>query len=1042
MKHLLLTLALFIPFSLFSQNQEAYFTENPTLSPNGKIIIFSYDSDLWQVSKDGGLAVRITALDGNETHPRISPDGKWLAFTSTQYGNSDVFIMPLGGGDIKQLTYHQGSDVVSNWTWDSQSVLFTSSRLSRINTYEVNINGGTPKYLFNHYFNNLHNVAIHPSTGDIYFNESWESNNFANRKRYKGAFNPNIKTYNPETKEYKEHTTYDGKDFDVTIDRNGTVYFLSDEYNGEYNLYTFDNGKKKRLTKFETAIWEPFVSADGSTIVFHRDYQLYTFDTKSKRSKKVEVLVNRNKTLAKEQTFNTRRNVSDFDVSSDGKKFAFVSRGELFVSDIGGKYVKQLATRTDGRVMEVYWLEDDKSLIFSQTVGGYQNWFTISADGTGKEKQLTSDNRNNRFMAMNSDRSKAVYFSGRDEVRLIDLESFESSLLAKDELWGFQNSRPHFAFDDKHVVYNAKKNFETEIYLINIDTKEKSNLSNTAVSENAPVISPDGSYLYFVSNPTQASYPYGLRDANIYRTSLQRRARPFKSNKFDELFAEKEKKEKKDTTEKEEEKPMLEIDMDGLMDRATSVGVTFGTQNPPYVIHKGDKVTLLYTSNHDEGSYKMWKTVLEPFERPKTTAIKGATAFGLNIKTAKNKYYTIIRGNITEINLGGNSTKAIEINHSFRRNLNDEFNQMYYETWANLEENFYNETFHGINWSEMRDRYAAYLPYVNNRQNLRKMTNDLLGELNTSHFGFSTFGREESTYYGTTSLATGILFQNQDPYRVDRIVKESPADYPDLDIKKGDRLIAVNDNRVDSDMNREMYFNAPAREDEIKLTFERAGSEFDVKIHPTSYFTVRNLIYDEWEDQCQEKVDEMSNKRIAYVHMKNMGGGELQKFLKEMVSEGQQRDALILDLRWNTGGNVHDNVLRFLSQKTYLNWKYREGELTNQSNFNPANKPIILMTNEQSLSDAEMTAAGFKELGLGKILGTETYRWIIFTSGKGLVDGSFYRLPSWGCYTLGGDNLERTGVAPDIYVRETFEDRLNGRDPQLDMAIAEILKQL
>jgi tricorn protease len=176
--------------------------------------------------------------------------------------------------------------------------------------------------------------------------------------------------------------------------------------------------------------------------------------------------------------------------------------------------------------------------------------------------------------------------------------------------------------------------------------------------------------------------------------------------------------------------------------------------------------------------------------------------------------------------------------------------------------------------------------------------------------------------------------------------------------------------------------------------------------------------------------------------MKNMSGGELQNFKREMVSEANQRDAIILDLRYNTGGNVHDEVLQFLSQKPYLQWKYRDGAMAPQPNFAPAVKPIILIINEQSLSDAEMTAAGFKALGLGKIIGVETYRWIVFTSSKGLVDGSSYRLPSWGCYTLDGDNLEKTGVAPDIKVSENFVDRLEGKQPQLDKALEEIFNQL
>ncbi|MDP3582170.1 MAG: S41 family peptidase, partial [Ignavibacteria bacterium] len=165
-----------------------------------------------------------------------------------------------------------------------------------------------------------------------------------------------------------------------------------------------------------------------------------------------------------------------------------------------------------------------------------------------------------------------------------------------------------------------------------------------------------------------------------------------------------------------------------------------------------------------------------------------------------------------------------------------------------------------------------------------------------------------------------------------------------------------------------------------------------------------------------------------------------ENFLIEMTNEFHYKEGLIYDLRFNTGGNVHDAVLQFLSQRPYLQWKYRSGALTIQPNFAPAAKPIVILINEQTLSDAEMTSQGFKQLGLGKIIGTESYRWIIFTSGKSLVDGSFYRLPSWGCYTLDGKDLEAEGVKPDIYVKTTFKDRLENKDPQLDKAIEEVMK--
>ncbi|MEO6818561.1 MAG: S41 family peptidase, partial [Ginsengibacter sp.] len=209
------------------------------------------------------------------------------------------------------------------------------------------------------------------------------------------------------------------------------------------------------------------------------------------------------------------------------------------------------------------------------------------------------------------------------------------------------------------------------------------------------------------------------------------------------------------------------------------------------------------------------------------------------------------------------------------------------------------------------------------------------------------------------------------------------------------------------------------------------------------YNEMSGQLYDEWVNNNKKKVDELGKNQIGYVYMKDMTAPSLDQFEKDMVSDAvAQKKALILDLRYNTGGNVHDAVLQMLSQKPYLQWKYRDGKMSPQPNFAPAAKPIILLINEQTLSDGEMTAAGFKELKLGKVLGNETYHWIIFTSAKQLVDGSMVRLPSWGCYTLDGNNLEHTGVKPDILVINTFLDRMEGNDPQIKAAVSEIMKEL
>lgn len=1033
----------FISVLVTAQDGRAYFLSNPCLTPDGQTVIFSFEGDLWKANVNNGQATRLTAMQGYETSPRVSPDGKWIAFSGRQYGNSDVFVVPINGGDVKQITWHSGNDEVTSWSWDSRSVYFNSGRMGQIAGFKVSAEGGTPVRVFGNYFFQFdHNLFEHPTSGEIFFNDTWESSNQVQRKRYKGPFNPDIQSYNPKTKQHKKYTDWQGKDFGATIDRNGNVYFISDEANGEYNLYTLDNGKKKGLTRFSSSIKTPQVNANGGKVVFERDYQLWVYDVRSDKETRLDISIIRNNTLPKEKDFEVRGNISAFDVSPDGKKLAFVSRGELFVSDVEGKFIQEINRNSGERVKEVKWLSDNRTLLFNQTLNGYTNWYSMRADSSAAPKQLTSDKKNNRAIVMNKNRSKAVYLSGRDEVRLLDTKTMESKSIVKDEIWGFQNSDPGFSPNDEYVLFTAYRNFEQDILLYNIKENKTTNLTNTGITEAGPIWSPDSKYIYFTSQRLKPSYPFGMANAKVYRVPLEKIDEPYRSDKYNELFKEEKKEEKKDTTKKATaDAKTIAIDTDLIMERLEQLSPALGAQFLQWVYQKGEKTTVLYTSNHGEGRNALWKTVIEPFEQNKTEKIAGTdNSFGFEVVEVSDKLYALFNGTINKLSLDGNKVDAINIAFTFRRNLSAEFTQMFDEAWAQIEENYYDENFHGLNWNKTKEYYRQFIPYLNTRADLRTMLNDMLGELNSSHQGFGTFGDDETIALSNRTMETGILFEDNDPFKVKYVVKRSAADKKAIDIKPGDVLVKVNDETVDSKKDRNYYFTQPSLDRELNLTFNRNGQNISVKIHPQAILF--NNLYDEWIDNNQKRVNEKSKGRIAYGYMKNMGQFELDQFIIDMTQELNNKDALIFDLRYNTGGNVHDEVLKFLSQKTYLNWKYREGKLSQQSNFSPADKPIILLINEQSLSDAEMTAQGFKALKLGTIIGNETYRWIIFTSGVSLVDGSSVRMPGWGCYSLEGKDMEMNGVQPDIKVINTFEDKLNGRDPQVDRAVEEILKML
>lgn len=1040
--------------------QQPIFLSHPTLSPDGKEMVFSYEGDLWKVGSQGGVAVRLTGMEGNEINPRISPDGKWLAFSANQNGNMDIYVMPLTGGDIRQLTYHDASDEVDSWSWDSKSLYFTSSRYNRMSAFQVALNGGTATRLFPHIFNYISNVVPTPS-GELLFNDSWEGYSSANRKRYKGAFNPDIKSYNPKTKVFQQYTDYVGKDFWPTVDQEGNIFYVSDESNGEYNLYQIAGKSKTQLTSFPESIKRPFVAADGSKVAFEKGYQLYIYDVNEKKTTQPSIALNRNQVLGKLKEFNISGNISNFDVSPDGKKMAFVSRGELFVSDIEGKFVRQMPSQGE-RVMEVKWLKDSKTLLFSQTYQGYQNWFSRSADGKGEIRQLTQDLRNNRDIAFNTDRTKAVYLSGRDEVRTLDLVSLKSQTVVRDEIWAFQNSSPSFSPDGNYLLFTAIRNFEQDIFVHNLRNGQTTNLTNTGVTEAAPYWSPDGKYIYFASNRTKPSYPTGMQNSSIFRMALTNFDQPYRSAKFDELFLTPTKKDtvasntspsKKDKKKADTNKVkpatapaaepkntvLVQLDLEGLRDRIEQVSPAFGTQSDPLVIQKGGKSYLFYSSNH-EGKYSAYRTVYELFTPSKTEKVADG-GMGQFVEAA-GKYFVLSRGTIQKYNLDLNKLDAVTMSFKFNRDLEKEFSQMFYETWANLEENYYDSHFHGVDWVAVKKRYEQYLPGINDRTDLRILLNDMLGELNSSHLGFSSMGQEERKPFGFVTNEIGVLYDATHPYKVSYIVPNGPAAKKEVDIREGDVLVAINGTKLNTQADRDNYFTWPSLEEEIQLTLDRKGKEIQTNIRPVSSAAFKDLLYDQWIRDNRSLVDQLSGSKIAYTHMKNMSDSELQRFLIDMAEQENNKQGIILDLRYNTGGNVHDEVLRFLSQRPYLKWQYRGGKRAPQSNFAPAAKPIVLLINEQSLSDAEMTAAGFKALKLGKIIGNETYRWIIFTSAKGLVDGSNYRLPSWGCYTMDGQDLEQTGVAPDILVKNTVQDRMENKDPQLERAIKEILDNI
>ena len=1005
------------------------FASHPSLSPDGKQIYFSYDGNIYTVPVRGGQATAVITMPGVQDSPLVSPDGKWLAFSSDIQGNNDVYVVPVGGGQAVQLTFHEAPDVPVNWSAKSDFVYFESTRASaRKTTFKVAVAGGTPQLMFDGYFNTIVNLAENPKTGEFLFNESMESISFPTRKRYVGDHNPNIKSWNPKSKAYTELTDYIGKDQWPMADKDGNIYYVSDELNKESNIVKYvKGGKPRQLTSFDKSVQYPSIAHNGSAIVFLKDYEIHVLEPATGKVSVPQISI-ASGSVEVRRSFEGQTPTAA-DVSPDGKKFALVIRGGLYISDTKCKYLQRLDTPSDERVDQVVWGNDSKTVYYTRTDKGWTNLYCIAADGSSGETPVFLSQNNTKSLAVDKKREKLAFIDGSRAVMLHDMKAGTTVKAAEAEFWSFQNYDLAFSYDGNWLAFDAMHMFEPDIFLYNLKDGSLRNFTNSASVEESAVFTPDGKYMYLLANPTATSYPRGARSA-LYKLPLQKYDTPFKSEKVDELFRDKKDEPKKDS--------VVVIDFKDIHERMTRVERE-GSQGSPYIYTSKGKDYLLYRSMGSGTPGVFSLEISDPDAKPKQVKdLNGGTFF-----SCKDALYCLASGAIYKVDPAAATATKTEVKKDVEAVLDDEFRQMFYETWAVLEQNYYDVNFHGADWPAVRDYYASLLPYVRTRANLRTLLADLLGELNSSHLGFTSTGSEEKNETRIRTYGTGIVFDNASPYKVAGILADSPADRHGIDVRKGDELVAVNGVRVDKAQNREKYFSGAVPADELKLRFSRGGKEFDVKVHTTTFSNIKTLAYKEWEEQRADIVSDRTGGRVGYIHMRAMGAEDLDSFLLKMHTEVYDKDALILDLRYNNGGNVHKEVIDFLRGQAHFEWAYRDFPKASHPNVAPAGKPIVVLVNEHSLSDAEVTSNGIKTLGIAKLVGTETYRWIIFTSSVRLLDGSTCRMPAWGCYSvIDGSDLENTGVKPDIYVKNTFKDRLEGKDPQLDAAIAEVIREM
>jgi tricorn protease len=1052
-------------------------------------IAFTYLADIWTADEDGKNVKRITANKARDAYPRFSPDGRWIAFSSDRNGNFDVFVVPSEGGTPKQLTFHSADDTVLGWTPDSRAVLFASSRgddfMSKL--YTVSIDGGIER---NAGADMGVNACYSPDGKKLAINRKgqvyW-------RKYYHGAMNTDVTVMDVAERKFTDVTDYDGMDSWPMWSSDGHIYFVSDrEGNGLTNIWRVPEagGKADRVTSFKNGdVRFPAISADGKVIVFEHDFGVWKLDVASRKVTpiKLDIAAETQENLAEVRDFNSQ--ADDYDLAPSSRRIAFSIHGEIFTAPAEEGDLRQI-TDSPARDKEPQYSPDGKAIAFISDRSGREEIYITASDGSGEPQKIT-DLDVLKFSFAWSPNSKEIAFTSSDsKLRKYSVDSKQTVELSSSKYGNIGD--PVWSPDGKWIAFSKTDYIRTsDVYLIPSGGGEERRVTFDSFNEVNPQFTRDGRKLFFVRSETGFGEG-GQPSAQIYSVALEREERdpgdPEDRPEQGELQDQTIEGVARRIAGAQRNAPPKEINVDwaGLKRRTRQVTrMPFAVFN--YVIAP-DNRTIVFVTTEPAGvrSIPVVYSIQEDGKRLTRVVAGeppedgGAPGGGFGFRGGINNL-NISRDGRTLFFKEGTSVYSVSLPASAgpgsagpgsagvppavsaasggrdaaRRRINfvakvkidksTEWAEMFDDAWRTMKYRFYDPAMHGKDWDSARAKYQPLVEFVSDRQELLNIVNEMIGELNASHTGAAPPPRGREGGVATSHL--GIELEADDAagrYKVTHVYEEGPADKDWVKVSAGDYLIAINGKPVKAGDNYWEQLNHKLNR-KIEVMFNTKPSEdgaWKTRIEPVTTQAYSQLRYERWVKTRRELVDKLSSGRIGYLHIQSMNQPSLRRFEKEL-RENRNKEAVIIDERWNGGGNIEQELLAILVQREYQIWQPRGAEATGRP-FAGFFGPKVVVQNWRSASNSEMFPAGFRALGLGKVIGTPTMGAVIGTGSYSLIDGSTVRTPGVGVFLADKNrtNMENYGVKPDIFVENSPEDNLAGRDRQIEVAVQELLKEI
>ncbi len=1012
---------------------------------HGDMVVFTAEGDLWIGSIKNGAAHRITSDPGVETNAHFSPDGSMIAFTGNYDGGTDVYVMPVSGDSPKRLTYDPKGAEVLGWSPDGNSILFRSRRNSPVggvrHIFKISKDGGLPTQL------PVPQGEFGSLSSDGRLAYVPVSNEWANWFRYKAGAADDIWLADLKGG-FKRLTDFVGNDT-TPVWAGSDIYFIS-ERTGVSNLYRLDPNSKSvtPATKYmDTPVRYP--SSDGHSVIFQHGAGLGMYDIATKSAKDVDFALLSDRLRNREVRFRVAATAGDFTLGPTGKRVALAARGQIVSVASEHGDMRLIEKHAASRAQHPSWSPDGKKIAFvSDRTGENEVWLTNS-EGGSEATQLTHGLKGNVIdLVWAPDGNHLALMDREARLLMVDSKSGEMKLIDQAEFVGSYDSiNPSISFspDSKLVAYNRPSpGWNSTVWMAAADGSKKQQINPEGLNAQSPDFDVTGKFLVYLCDtqltPTNQPFTskYGFDNATrVYMVPLSSTTEsPFLPKNDEEGVA----------TPANQPPAPSNVDWEGINDRRIEVPMPAGRYSAVFstpgklILQNNSDISLW--SGTPQGAQEI---LAFDIDKKSLTRVMGGAVVTERTRDGK-KLLISAGGSVNVIDAPGGpvapGTGAVDLSpYTLTVVPQDEWKQIYEESWRIARDFFYDPNMHGVDWNAVHAKYEAMLPMLGDRSDLTRLLKDMVSELNSGHAYVGGPGFSPSfvpmAFLGADFEPSGsdIGVKITKIYRGDAYAgNRSPLAEPGLKVKEGDYIVAIAGQPVKSDREVQSYLVGLTNQTVAIMVNDKPSLEGAHTVRVRALGSEDSLRYADWVVGRAAYVTKNGGPNFGYLHVPDMGAGGLVNFTKGQAPN-IDKTAMIYDIRYNGGGNVSSLLLDNIAITPQAWWKPRYGTYWTRENWaNIGYKAAIC--NENNFSDGELFIEVWKRMKIGPVIGARTGGGEVGSGGGyTLVDGGSIYIPNYGGFADGKWLIEGVGAIPDIEVLQDPAAVMSGRDPQLDEAI-------